>query len=100
MPLVSRARTVDSLMDAPTHGGETKRCFVMTEVAIHTIALPEGHFTALVHSRPGAEMGVIAILDHDEVEAQIALLRNAVEDAKRLDAGLPAVNAAPSLRRQ
>jgi hypothetical protein len=95
-----RARTVSASMDAPTHTGVIKRCLTMTECAVHTVELPEGHFTALVHSNPGPDgKAAIDILDHDEVEALIIFLRNSVEDAKRLDAGRPAINATPSLRR-
>jgi hypothetical protein len=74
---MSRPRTLDATMLAPAHGDVTKRCVVMTEVAIHTIELPEGHFAAIVHSRPQSEIAAIAILDRDEVEAHIQLLRNA-----------------------
>lgn len=88
---MSRPRIVNPSMMAPTHSSASKPCITMTETAIHTIALPEGHFTAIVHSNPGPDsrVGVIAILDHDEVEEHIRLLLNSVEDAKRLDAGLP-----------
>lgn len=98
---MGRARTVEPVIAAPTHNDVVKRCIVMTECAISTVVLPEGHFTAIVHSLPGPDgPAVIAILDHDEVEAHIALLRNSVEDAQRLDRGQRAVHAAPSLRRQ
>ena len=90
------ARTVPAQMDAPAHGGVIKRCVTMTEVAIHTVQLPEGHFAALVLSRPNSDIAAIAFLDRDEVEAQITLLRNAIEDAERLDRGLPTKHAAPS----
>jgi hypothetical protein len=95
-----RARTVAPSMEAPTHNGIVKRCLTMTECAVHTVSLPEGHFTALVHSNPGPDgKAVIDIIDHDEVEALIILMRNSVEDAKRLDSGRAAINATPSLRR-
>lgn len=96
---MGRARTVDATMMAPVHGGGEKRSVVMTEAAIHTIELPEGYFAAIVLSRPVSDIAAIAILDRDEVETHIALLRNAIEDAERLDAGLAVKHAAPSLRR-
>lgn len=88
---MSRARTTGPVMAAPTHSHpEGIPCFVMNECAIHTVTLPEGAFSAIVHACEGPTGGVavIAILDHDEVEEHIRLLRNAVEDAKRLDNGL------------
>ena len=97
---MSRPRTLPPVINAPTHTDPSKPCIVMTECAIHTLTLPEGNFTAIVHSLPGkGGPACIAILDHDEVEAHIALLRNSVEDAKRLDAGKAPINATPSLRR-
>lgn len=96
---MSRPRTLPPVMAAPAHGGAEKQCVVMNETAIHTIELPEGHFAAIVLSRPISGIGVIAILDRDEVEAHIQLLRNAMEDAERLDAGKPTIHAAESLRR-
>jgi uncharacterized small protein (DUF1192 family) len=96
---MSRERTVPAVMEAPTHNGVMKRCVVMTETAIHTIALPEGHFTAMVFSRTESDVAAIVILDRDEAEAQIALLQNAIEDAERLDAGLSTKHAAESLVR-
>jgi hypothetical protein len=98
---MSRARTLEATMkDVPCHGGVLKDCVVMTETAIHTIELPEGHFAAIVFSRGAASpIGAISILDEDEVEAHILLLRNAMEDAKRLDAGQETIHAAPTLRR-
>lgn len=96
---MSRPRTVSATMLAPAHNGVIKTCVVMTECAIHTIDLPEGHFAAIVESRPNNDIAAITILDRDEVEAHITLLRNAMEDAERLDAGLATLHAAPSLRR-
>lgn len=73
---MSRPRTVPPTLEAPVHGGAIKRCAVLTEVAIHTIALPEGHFAAIVFSNPAAPFGAMAIIDKDEAEAQIQLLKN------------------------
>ncbi len=96
---MTRARTLPASMDAPVHGGGTKRCVTMTEVAIHTVTLEEGSFAALVLSRPISDVGAISFMDREEVEAHITLLRNAMEDAERLDAGLATKHAAPSLVR-
>lgn len=86
-------------MDAPGHLDVMRRCVVMTEVAIHTITLQEGSFAAIVTNN---EQGIAAIqiLDRDDVEAQIQLMRNAIEDAERIDAGQAPIHAAPTSRRQ
>jgi hypothetical protein len=96
---MSRARTVPATMPAPAHGGVEKQCVVMIEAAIHTIELAEGHFAAIVLSRPSSDIAAIAILDRDEVEAHIQLLRNAMEDAELLDAGKAPIHTTESLRR-
>ncbi len=96
---MSRARSLPSVMTAPTHNGAEKRCVVMTEAAIHTVTLPEGSFAALVLSLPTNEIGAIVVMDREEIEAHILLLRNAIEDAERIDAGKFPMHAAPSLRR-
>jgi hypothetical protein len=96
---MNRPRTVSATMDAPAHNGVVKRCVTMTEAAIHTVKLPEGHFAALVLSRPNSDMAAIAFMDREEVEAHITLLRNAMEDAERLDTGKEAIHATESLRR-
>jgi hypothetical protein len=85
---MGRARTVAPIMDAPTHHG-IKPCITVTANAVHTVQLPEGAFTALVLDKPDSGRGVIAIMDHDDVEALIALLRLADEDAARMDRGEP-----------
>jgi hypothetical protein len=97
---MSKPRTAPPFMMAPTHGGQIKKCVTMTETAIHTIELEEGHFAALVLSHPSSPIAVIAILDREEIEAQIQLLRNAIDDADRLDAGKAPIHAAESLTRQ
>ncbi|MFL6864058.1 MAG: hypothetical protein ACJ8DZ_13775 [Allosphingosinicella sp.] len=96
---MSRARTVPPVIEAPTHGGVIKPCIVMTESAIHTVTLDEGSFAAIVLSLPGSGSAVLAILDEDEVEAHIMFLRNAIADAKLIDAGKAPIHAAQSLRR-
>lgn len=94
-----RARTVPPFITAPTHSGGLQPCRVMTECAIHTVTLEEGSFACIVSSLPNGQLAVINILDRDEVEAHITLLRNAMEDAERLDQGLEPIHAAESLRR-
>ena len=94
-----RERTTGPIMEAPLHDGRTGQAVVMTESAISTITLPEGSFACFVQSTPGCPFAAISILDRDEVEAHIQLLRNAMEDAERLDQGLPTIHAAESLRR-
>lgn len=97
--MLNRRRALPPVMDAPAHGAVTKKCVVMTEFAVHTIELPEGHFAAIVLSRPVSDIAAIACLDRADVEAHIQLLRNAIEVAERLDAGKPTIHAAESLRR-
>lgn len=97
---MSRERTLPSIMDAPSHNGIIRRCVVMTECAISTIKLPEGAFACIVASVPNANRPAsIMLLDRDEVEAHIALLRNAMDDAERVDSGLAPMHSTPSLRR-
>jgi hypothetical protein len=98
-PLANRGRTVPPTIMAPIHDGSEKRSVVMTNSAIHTIRLAEGSFAAIVLSRPTSDVAAIAILDRAEVAAHIQLLRNAIDDADRLDRGEPTSHAAPSLRR-
>jgi hypothetical protein len=98
---MSRPRTVQPVIEAPTHGGTIKPCITMTEEAIHTVTLQEGSFAAIVFSLPGPKgPAVISFLDRDEVEIHITLLRNAMEDAERIDAGKAPIHATPSLVRQ
>lgn len=98
---MARTRTVPSVMMAPSHSHpEGVPCFVANESAIHTVALPEGHFAAIVTALEGPTGGtaIIAFLDRDEVEEHIRLLRNAMEDAELLDAGLPPIHATEAQR--
>jgi hypothetical protein len=92
------SRTVPAIIRAPSHSGE-RDCDVMTECAIHTIALPEGHFACIIGSSPITGKASIQILDAEEVEVHIQFLRNAIEDAQRLDRGMAVRHASPSLRR-
>lgn len=93
-------RILPRVMDGLTHDEGTKRCIVMTSTAIHTIGLAEGHFACMVLNQPGSPAGAIIVLTREEVEAQITLLRNAIEDAERLDQGKAPIHAAHSLTRQ
>ena len=92
---MSRLRIVPPAMMTPTHGGGIKPAIVVTECAIHTVTLaPHGSFAAIVHSNPGENgLAVISFLDRDEVEEHIRLLRNAIDDADRIDAGLEPTHA-------
>jgi hypothetical protein len=91
-------RELPPFLYAPVHGSdEPIPCIVCTTTAIHTIALSEGHFAAMVQHRPGRPYGFISILDREEVEAQILLLRNAIADAELLDAGKPPFHSAQLL---
>ena len=97
--MMGRSRTLPPVMMAPTHSHpEGVPSFVANECAIHTITLPEGHFAAIVQSQEGPTGGasIIGVLDREEVEEHIRLLRNAMEDAERLDAGLPTIHAVRS----
>jgi hypothetical protein len=94
-----RPRTVAAFLEAPTHSGGVQPCRTMTETAIHTVTLAEGSFACIVNSLSDGRLATICILDRDEVETHITLLRNAMEDAERLDQGLEPIHAAESLRR-
>lgn len=94
---MNRPRVLPAVMIAPTHSHpEGEPAFVANECAIHTISLPEGHFAAIVQSQQGKTGGVsiIGVLDEEEVERHIALLRNAIEDAKAANAGRPIIGKA------
>lgn len=89
-----RPRKTDRHMDAPTHTG-MKRCVVVSEVAVHTITLEDGgSFAALVHSNPGrGGEAYIAIMDRSDINETTTMLRNAIDDADLIDAGLPPIHA-------
>lgn len=89
---MSRPRNLPPAMMAPSHSHpEGVPCFVGNETAIATIALPEGNFASIVTAQEGPTGGaaIIVVLDRDEVELHIRLLRQAMDDAERMDAGLP-----------
>lgn len=91
---MGRSRTVGPVIEALGHGGVVRTCRVMTEIAISTVELPEGHFASIVLSLPNNRFASLAILDRDDVEATIELLRNAMDDADRGDRGEPMVTVA------
>lgn len=96
---MGRPRELPPVMEALTHDQGMRRCMVCTSSAVQTISLPEGHFVSLVVNQPAAPGGAIIVMDRDEVEALILLLRNAMADADLLDAGKAPVHASPSHRR-
>lgn len=89
-------RTLPPLLGCPTHTAPVKMCAVMTATAIHTIEVEGRHFACMVTDRPDLSLGAVSVMDRAEVEAAIALLRNAIDDADRLNAGLPTIHAAAS----
>lgn len=89
---MARPRTLPAVIMAPSHSHpEGEPAFVATETAIHTIILEEGAFAAIVQSQQGRTGGVsiIGVLDEEEVEKHIALLRSAIADAKAENAKQP-----------
>lgn len=95
--MAGRTRILPPVVMAPSHSHpEGIPCFVATEGAIHTITLaPYGSFAAIVTACEGPSGGVavLSVLDRGEVEEHIRLLRNAMEDAERVDRGLPPIHA-------
>lgn len=80
-------RIVPPIMECPSNHG-MKPCFMMDGVAIHTVTLPSGKaYAMIVHSNADRLTGAAALLNREEVEAHIALLRNAIEDAERINTG-------------
>ncbi|HEX5213291.1 MAG TPA: hypothetical protein VFW22_16320 [Pseudolabrys sp.] len=84
---MGRSRSVPPVMYLPAHDG-VKRCVMMTHCTIHTIALVEGCFAAIVHSRDESDVAAVAILDRDDIAEHIRLLLNAIEDGERIESGL------------
>lgn len=93
---MANTRNLPPMLHCPTHAGTVKMCAVMTRAAIHTIEVDGRHFACVVTDRPDLSLGAVSIMDRAEVEAAVTLLRNAIEDAERLDAGLPTIHAAAS----
>lgn len=92
-------RILPRVMEMLTHDQGMKPCMVTTSAAIHTVLLGKGYYAALVMNAPEIPFGAVAFLDREEIEAQIRLLRNAIDDADRLKAGKAPIHATPSLRR-
>jgi hypothetical protein len=93
-------RELPPFLYLPVHGSnEPIPCVVCTSTAIHTVGLPEGHFAIMVQHRAGRPFGYASIIDADEAETMILFLRNAIEDAKLLDAGKEPIHCASSLTR-
>jgi hypothetical protein len=92
-------RILPRAMSMMTHDQGMMPCIVTTSTAIHTVELGTGHYAALVMNSAESPLGAVAFLNREEVEAQIQLLRNAIDDAERLDAGKVPIHATPSLRR-
>lgn len=88
------------VMKMPTHDQGMKDCIVTTSVAVHTVEIRGKHFAALVINQNECPLGAVSFLDRAEVEAQIALLNNAIEDAERMERGEAPIHAAPTLTRQ
>lgn len=99
-PTAHRQRITPPLLEMLTHDQGMKDCFVAKSAAIHTVEIPGyGHCAALVLNQAECPIGAVILLDREELEAQIALLRNAIADADRMDVGLAPMHAAPSLTR-
>lgn len=81
-------RVLPSLMAFPTHADGMKDCAVSTSTAVHTATLESGKaYAVLVHYQPDFPVGYAAVLDRAEAEAMIELLKCALDDADRINAG-------------
>lgn len=87
------------LIEMMTHDQGMKDCFVATTSAVHTVGIDGQYVAALVINQPGCPIGAVILLNRTEMDAHIALLRNAIDDAERMAKGLSPIHAAPSLRR-
>jgi hypothetical protein len=98
--IAKRPRVAPPVLEMLTHDQGMKDCFVATTAAVHTVKMPDGqHFAALVLNQAECPIGAVVLLDRAELDAQIALLRNAIDDADRMDVGLAPLHAALSLAR-
>lgn len=99
-PTARRQRVTAPILEMLTHDQGMKDCFVATSAAIHTVEIPGyGHCAALVLNQAECPIGAVILLDREELEAQVLLLRNAIADADRMDVGLAPIHATPSLAR-
>lgn len=93
-------RVLPPILELETHDQGMKNCAVMTSSAILNLQTPSGKwYAAIVMNQPTMPVGCVALLDGDEIDAHIALLRNAKEDADRLNAGKAPKHISQSLRR-
>lgn len=97
---MSNTRTLPPVCEMMTHDQGMKDCFVATSTAIHTVEINGKHFASMVFNQAECPIGACVFLDRSEVEAQITLLKNAIDDAERMDQGLKPLHASPSLVRQ
>lgn len=93
-------RVLPPVVESPVQEGGRKPCMVMTGEMVTTITLEDGRsYAAVTYSRPDLEVGAIAILSRDEVEAHVMLLRNAIDDAERANRGEQMIHASPSMEK-
>lgn len=90
---MANKRTLPPLLGCPTNTAAVKMCAVMTGAAIQTIEVEGRHFACMVTDRPDLSLGAVSVMDRGEVEGIIALLHYAIDDADRLNAGLPSIHA-------
>jgi hypothetical protein len=81
-------RDLPAIMQMPTHDEGLKDCATATSVAVHAVTLSNGHsYAAVVFNQPGFPIGYANVINRAEGEAIIELLRLALDDADRLNAG-------------
>ncbi len=91
-------KVVPRVVMAPTHAHGMRPCVVMTSLAVHTVEIGGKHYGCAVHDDPTGDIAVIVIFNRAEMEATNLLMRNAIADAERLDAGKGTIHAAGSER--
>ncbi len=85
-------RVLPPMVELPTHADGMKDCFVATSTAVHAATLESGKsYATLVHYQKDFPVGCGAFFDREEGEALIELIRFAMDDADRLNAGKPAL---------
>jgi hypothetical protein len=76
------------IMEMPTHADGMKDCAVATSTAVHSVTLSTGRaYAVLVHYQRDFPVGYCSLLDREEGEAMIELLRCAMDDADRINQG-------------
>lgn len=84
------SRVLPPIMTMMTHDEGMKDCAVMTDCAVHTVEMADGcAYAAMVFNQRECPIGAAVFLNRAEAEAQIALLRNALDDADRINSGKP-----------